>query len=172
MRGFALVVATAALVAGCGGNSNDSGSRAPAATTQATSTQTAASDPQAELDSFLADFKALREEGIAATDAVEAALDKVNTSDEASMVAAGKTMADSAQKSSDLSNEMAALVPPDALAKQWAAYVSAGGSGTRALDQMATDLKGKDVASIASWESTVFPGLTRQGTARAPCGWR
>jgi hypothetical protein len=72
---------------------------------------------------------------------VESTIDKTDTGDPSALSTMATAMSKGANETSHESNELAALVPPAALARSWAGYVSAIDTEGRLLAVMAEDAR-------------------------------
>jgi hypothetical protein len=169
--GASVVLVSTLLAAGCGGSSEPSSAARPATTSSPTNTQTVpGGGAQAELDSFLAELRPIRTRGNASINRMEAAINKTDSSDPAALSTMATEISKAAKGDARESNELAALVPPAALARPWAGYVAGIDTQGRLLTSMADDARRKDAAAINGWNSTVVPELHR--TADKTNGFR
>jgi len=157
------------LAAGCGGSSEPRSAARPTTTSSPTNTQTIPGG-QAELDSFLAQLRPIRARGNASINRMEAAINKTDSSDPAALSTMAAEISKAAKEDARESNELAAMVPPAALARPWAGYVAGIDTQGRLLASMADDARRKDAAAINGWNSTVVPELHR--TADKTNGFR
>jgi hypothetical protein len=115
------------------------------------------------LDSFLSEFRPIRERGNAAINSMEAVINKTDTSDPAALSRMAAAVSKAARETGGESNELAGLVPPAEIARAWADYVAGIDTEARVLARMADNAKQKDEAAINAWPSTEVPELQRAG---------
>jgi hypothetical protein len=94
---------------------------------------------------------------------MEGGINKTDTSDPAALSKMAAAVSKAAKETAADSNELAALVPPAALARAWAGYVAGIDSEARVLGRMAGDAKRQDSAAINAWSSVEVPELQRAG---------
>lgn len=121
---------------------------------------------QRQLDAFLGAVQPLRVRGNAAAATVNATLAKVTGDDVSDWPAYAQQLKPQAADIRQIGSKVTAITAPAVLSAKWAGYASTYGTQATVLDQIASDLAGKDAAAVSRWNTTVLPRL-RAGKQQA-----
>jgi hypothetical protein len=152
-----MVLAAAALVAGCGGSSPGAAST-PGVGASSGGVPPAAGTPAAALTAYLAQVKPLYAKSAALTAGIAAVLQPLGPTPDAAWTAAAGKVAAAARQSGDLSQAFSLIPPPGFLAAAHQAIVSGLATSEAALTVLGEDLR---TGASASGDQRVVGSLDR-----------